>query len=137
LIAAFANKKYNILLEKPMSVSVDECVQIHKAVTENNIILAVCHVLRYTEYTKAVKRILDSKILGDIINIQHLEPVGFWHFAHSFVRGNWNNEKDSTFSLLAKSCHDIDLLAYMMDSKCKASFSVYSFFGKIETKTQL
>lgn len=120
-ILAFANLKYQILLEKPMSVTVEECVQIYEAVVGNNVILAVGHVLRYTEYTKAVKKILDSKVLGDIVNIQHLEPVGHWHFAHSFVRGNWHNEKASTFSLLAKSCHDIDLLAYMMDSKCKVN----------------
>lgn len=66
-----------------MSVTVDECALIYKAVVRNNVLLAVGHVLRYTRYTKAVKRVLDSKVLGDIVNIQHLEPVGFWHFAHS------------------------------------------------------
>lgn len=66
-----------------MSVTVDECALIYKAVVRNKVILAVGHVLRYTKYTKALKRVLDSKVLGDIINIQHLEPVGFWHFAHS------------------------------------------------------
>jgi len=107
-------------------------VQIHKAVSENNVILAVCHVLRYTQYTKALRKILDSKVLGNIVSIQHFEPVGFWHFAHSFVRGNWHNEKASTFSLLAKSCHDIDLLTYMMDSRCKriSSFGNLAHFNK-------
>jgi predicted dehydrogenase len=125
---AFANQKYNILLEKPMSINVEECVKIHQAVIKNHVILAVCHVLRYTQYTKAIRRILDSKVLGDIVNIQHLEPVGFWHFAHSFVRGNWHNENASTFALLAKSCHDIDLVTYMMDSKCKVHCIIYAGF---------
>jgi predicted dehydrogenase len=115
---ALAKLKYNILLEKPMSVSVDECVQIYEAVVANNVILAVGHVLRYTDYTTELMRVLESNVLGKIVNIQHLEPVGFWHFAHSFVRGNWHNENESTFSLLAKSCHDVDLIAYMMNSKC-------------------
>ncbi|XP_021949002.1 uncharacterized protein LOC110846528 [Folsomia candida] len=129
---AFANLKYNILLEKPMSINIEECVKIHQAVVANNVILAVCHVLRYTNYTKAIRRILDSNVLGDIVNIQHLEPVGFWHFAHSFVRGNWHNEEASTFSLLSKSCHDIDLVTYMMGSKCKkvSSFGSLSHFTK-------
>lgn len=127
---------YHILLEKPMSVTIDECALIYKAVVRNKVILAVGHVLRYTQYTKAIKRVLDSNVLGDIVNIQHLEPVGFWHFAHSvfvislislskylihsfkFVRGNWHNESESTFSLLAKCCHDIDLLSYMVNEKC-------------------
>lgn len=61
-----------------MSINIEECVKIHQAVVANNVILAVCHVLRYTNYTKAIRRILDSNVLGDIVNIQHLEPVGFW-----------------------------------------------------------
>ncbi|XP_037040573.1 uncharacterized protein LOC119077467 [Bradysia coprophila] len=129
---AFADLKYHILLEKPMSVTVDECALIYKAIVRNKVLLAVGHVLRYTRYTKSMKRVLDSKVLGDIVNIQHLEPVGFWHFAHSFVRGNWHNESESTFSLLAKCCHDIDLLAYMVNEKCKkiSSFGSLSHFKK-------
>ncbi|CAL8082801.1 unnamed protein product [Orchesella dallaii] len=124
---ACANLKYHILLEKPMSINIEECVQIYEAVVKNNVILSVGHVLRYTPYTNSLMKILDSKVLGDIVNIQHLEPVGFWHFAHSFVRGNWHNEAESTFSLLAKSCHDIDLLAYYMNSK----FKKVSSFGNL------
>jgi len=80
---AFADLKYHILLEKPMSIKVDECVQIYEAVVRNKVLLAVGHVLRYTTYNAVMKRIVESKVLGDIVNIQHLEPVGFWHFAHS------------------------------------------------------
>lgn len=69
-----------------MSVTVDECALIYKAVTRNDVMLAVGHVLRYTTYTKAIKEVLESNVLGDIINIQHLEPVGFWHFAHSVIK---------------------------------------------------
>lgn len=69
-----------------MSVTIDECALIYKAVVRNEVELAVGHVLRYTQYTKAIKRVLDSNVLGDIVNIQHLEPVGFWHFAHSVIK---------------------------------------------------
>lgn len=75
-----------------MSVTIDECATIYKAVVRNKVILAVGHVLRYTRYTKALKQILDSKVLGDIVSIQHLEPVGFWHFAHSVFYGiSWSH----------------------------------------------
>ncbi|CAG8500992.1 1659_t:CDS:10 [Gigaspora rosea] len=80
---AFANKKYNILLEKPMAITVEGCKKITKAVTEN-------------------ESIIDSGLIGNIVNIQHMEPVGFWHFAHSYVRGNWRKEEESCFSLMTK-----------------------------------
>lgn len=130
----FAKKGYNILLEKPMAPTEDECKKIVKAAVKNEIIFAVCHVLRYTNYTKALKKVLDSGVIGDIVSVQHIEEVGWWHQAHSFVRGNWRNEKESSFMLLAKSCHDIDWLSYIMGCKCKAvsSFGSLKHFRKEE-----
>ncbi|MCT6976539.1 gfo/Idh/MocA family oxidoreductase, partial [Salmonella enterica subsp. enterica serovar Yoruba] len=75
------------------------------AVKRNNVLLAVAHVLRYTRYTQKLKSLLDDGVIGDIVSMQHLEPVGYWHQAHSFVRGNWRNEAESSFMLLQKSCH--------------------------------
>ena len=84
-----ARLKYHILLEKPMATTAEDCKNIVKEIKENECVLAVCHVLRYTPYSRAIKDLVSSGALGEIINIQHLEPVGFYHFAHSYVRGNW------------------------------------------------
>lgn len=129
---AFSQLKYHMLLEKPMSSTPEECRDIVKAAKNNNIIFAVCHVLRYTRYTTQLKKILNSKAIGDIISMQHLEPVGWWHQAHSFVRGNWKNENESTFMLLAKACHDLDWIRYIMDTPIEAvhSFGHLSHFNK-------
>ncbi|RUS32642.1 hypothetical protein BC938DRAFT_474773 [Jimgerdemannia flammicorona] len=123
---AFANLKYHILLEKPMAVKLDECKRIIEAVKVNEILFGIgmsigccygsfpqSHVLRYNPLNLRIKSILDSGKLGNVINIQHLEPVGWWHFAHSvgittiafafqFVRGNWKDENTSSFSLMTK-----------------------------------
>lgn len=114
---ALAKKGYHILLEKPMAVTAEDCCSIYKACKDAGVILAVCHVLRYYPPAKKLKELIDSGIIGEVVNINHTEPVGFWHFAHSFVRGNWRNTKMSTFSLLAKCCHDVDLIAYWMGNK--------------------
>lgn len=127
---AFAAKGYHILLEKPMATSPEDCLRIVTAASAAGIILSVCHVMRYTRYTQAVKRMVDSGVLGTIVSLQHLEPVGFWHQAHSFVRGNWRNSQESTFMLLAKSCHDTDWIRYIMARPCArvSSFgSLYHF----------
>ncbi len=125
---AFADKGYDILLEKPLAPSENECREIVEAAERNGIMFGVCHVMRYTPYSKKLFDILRSGEIGEIASIQHLEPVGHWHQAHSFVRGDWRNEEESSFMLLAKSCHDIDWLSYIMDSPCKS----VSSFGNLK-----
>lgn len=131
---AFAKLGYAILLEKPMAPSEAECQRIVQVVKENNVLFGVCHVMRYTRYTQKLKEIVDSGLIGDVVNIQHLEPVGYWHQAHSFVRGNWRNEQESSFMLLAKSCHDLDWIRYMIGEPCLSlsSFGALKHFRKEE-----
>lgn len=111
---AFAAAGYDILLEKPMAPTLVECRRIVAAAEKANVWLGVCHVLRYTPYTSLVRSLVESGAIGDIVNVQHLEPVGFWHFAHSYVRGNWCREATSAPVLLTKSSHDIDWLSYVI-----------------------
>jgi predicted dehydrogenase len=115
---AFAEKGYDILLEKPLAPDPESCKRIVEAVLASQSIFAVSHVMRYTNHTQRLKALVSSGMIGDIVSIQHLEPVGYWHYAHSFVRGNWSNEARSSFMLLAKSCHDIDWLRYIMGERC-------------------
>lgn len=115
---SFAEQGYHILLEKPMAPNQDDCRRIVAAVKRQNTIFAVCHVLRYTPYTQRLKAIVDSGKIGEIVSIQHLEPVGYWHQAHAFVRGNWRSEAESSSMLLAKSCHDLDWIRYMIGKPC-------------------
>jgi len=131
---AFAEKGYHILLEKPMAPTEAECIRIAEAAKKNNVILAVCHVMRYTRYTQKLKEVVASGAIGDVVNLQHLEPVGYWHQAHSFVRGNWRNEAESSFMLLAKSCHDLDWIRYIMGVSCHSlsSFGSLKHFRKEE-----
>jgi predicted dehydrogenase len=131
---AFAKLGYAILLEKPMAPSEEECARIVQAAKEAGVLFGVCHVMRYTHYTQKLKELVDSGLIGDVVNIQHLEPVGYWHQAHSFVRGNWRNEQESSFMLLAKSCHDLDWISYVMGSQCLSvsSFGTLKHFRKAE-----
>ncbi len=126
------DKGYNVLLEKPI-VSKEECVLIADKVNESPGSLTICHVLRYTPpfFTK-IKSLIDSGVIGDLISITHNENVGYHHAAHSYVRGNWRNEGLSSPMILAKSCHDIDILRWLVDSKCKkvSSFGSLKHFRK-------
>ena len=128
----FSKKGYDILLEKPMAPTAEECKIISESVIKHKNIFGVCHVLRYTDYTQKLKEILDEGVIGEVVSVQHLEPVGYWHQAHSFVRGNWGNEEKSTFMLLAKSCHDLDWIRYIVGSPCLkvSSFGNLKHFRK-------
>ncbi|MCG3147019.1 MAG: Inositol 2-dehydrogenase/D-chiro-inositol 3-dehydrogenase [Verrucomicrobiae bacterium] len=133
-VEAFAQLGYHILLEKPMAPTAADCRRIVAAVKRHRVMLAVCHVMRYTAYSQRLKALLTAGAIGDIVSVQHLEPVGYWHQAHSFVRGNWRNTAESSCMLLAKSCHDLDWLRYMIDAPCRAvsSFGALKHFRKAE-----
>ena len=133
-VIAFANRGYHILLEKPMAPTIDECEQIVETVKANDVIFAVGHVLLYSNYTRKLKELLQTGAIGKIVSVQHLEPVGYWHQSHSFVRGNWRNESESSPMLLAKSCHDLDWIRHVVDQKCVAvsSFGNLNHFKKEE-----
>jgi predicted dehydrogenase len=132
-VVAFAKLGYHIMLEKPMAPTEETCRHIIKAIVESNVMFAVCHVLRYTAFTQKIKDLIRNGAIGDIVSLECLEPVGHWHQAHSFVRGNWRNEMESSFMLLAKSCHDLDWIRYVMDCSCKRvqSFGSLKYFKKV------
>jgi predicted dehydrogenase len=120
---------YHMLLEKPMATLLDDCKQITMQCRQmTSQINAVCHCMRYLGPSLKIKKMIDSGIIGDVVHINHTEPVGYWHFAHSYVRGNWHKESDSSFSLLAKCCHDIDILVFWMGKKC----TNVSSFGSLQ-----
>ena len=125
---AFAEKGYHILLEKPIAPTPDACRRIVAKVKECGVTFAVCHVMRYTQYTRQLKKLLEDGVIGDIVSIQHLEPVGHWHQCHSFVRGNWRNSEETCFMLLAKCCHDLDWLSHIMAKKCSRIHSFGSLY---------
>ena len=122
--------KYHLLLEKPIAPTAEECYQITKAARENDVHVVICTVLRYTPLFRKVKDLLNSGVIGDIKSIDHQECVGNIHQSHSFVRGNWGNEAKSSPMLLQKSCHDLDMLSWVIGKRCKSvsSFGELSFF---------
>jgi predicted dehydrogenase len=111
---ALAGAGYHILLEKPIAPTEPEARAIVDAADRAGVHLAVCHVLRYTPLTRLVRGLLAAGRIGELVSVQHLEPIGWWHFAHSYVRGNWRRSDEATPMLLAKACHDVDWLQYVV-----------------------
>ncbi|MBR7160867.1 MAG: Gfo/Idh/MocA family oxidoreductase [Clostridia bacterium] len=121
---------YHLLLEKPVAQTVKECTDIANAAQDKGVCVLVCHVLRYTPFYKTVKSIVQSGMIGSIVNVDCTEAIGDVHFSHSYVRGNWYSEEQSTPMLLAKSCHDLDIIQWLMDKPCKkvTSFGRLTYF---------
>ena len=117
---------YDIVLEKPISDDVEELRELSKLAHETGRKIMVCHVLRYTVFMRKLKEILNSGAIGKLISIDHTENVVFWHEAHSYVRGNWRNRKMATPMIMAKCCHDLDLLQDFAGSKCRSVSSMGS-----------
>jgi hypothetical protein len=110
---------YDILLEKPIAPTEKECRNILALAKKTGRIVAVCHVLRYAPYFVKMKELIAQGAIGDIISIQHLEPIEHLHMAHSYVRGNWHNSKKTTPIILAKSCHDLDIIKWIINKPAK------------------
>jgi predicted dehydrogenase len=117
---------YDVLLEKPMATTAEECRRLVSTAIEMGRQLHVCHVLRYTNHFQRMHEILNSDVLGQIINIDHRENVSWWHMAHSYVRGNWAVETRSCPMILAKCCHDFDMLLWILRRACNQLSSVGS-----------
>ncbi len=128
------SKGYNVLLEKPMALKPSQCIKIIKAQEKSGKSLAICHVLRYAPFFQNIKKIAKSGELGKIISIDLVEEVGYWHFAHSYVRGNWGKEEDASPVILAKSCHDLDIISWLADSTPKSIFSKSKLFSDSKEK---
>ncbi len=118
---------YDVLLEKPMATTAADCVRLVQAAEQHGRLLQICHVLRYTLFWSKVRDIVQSGRLGRVIDVEHRENVSFWHMAHSFVRGNWRNSVESSPMILAKCCHDMDILYWILGSRVRR----VSSFGQL------
>lgn len=119
-------KGYDLLLEKPVSAQVSECRRLLEKAEELGRSVTVCHVLRYSPFYQKLKGLLEEGAIGRVISIQASENVGYWHQAHSFVRGNWRRSDETSPMILAKCCHDMDLLVWLTESRCRRISSMGS-----------
>lgn len=129
---AALKKGYDVMMEKPISPKLEDLQEITKVSRENGRRVVVCHVLRYTPFFQTIKKTIDSGVLGEVVSIQALENVRYWHQAHSFVRGNWRREEDTSPMILAKCCHDLDYLVWLCGKKCErvSSYGSLMYFKK-------
>ncbi len=107
---------YHVLLEKPMATTAEECRLLVERAEASGRQLHICHLLRYTRHFQKMREIVQSGVLGDVIDVAHRENVNFWHMAHSYVRGNWRNSRETSPMILAKCCHDFDILLWLLEN---------------------
>ena len=119
---------YDVLLEKPMAHTLEGCIKLVQASEQTGRTLQICHVLRYSPFWRTLKGVLDSGRLGEIVTVEHRENVAYWHMSHSFVRGNWGNSAASSPMILAKCCHDLDVLYWNLGGRCNRLSSFGSLF---------
>lgn len=127
---ALIEKGYHLLLEKPMAFTASECKGITEAAEKKGVQVVVCHVLRFTKFYKKLKDIVDDGSVGRIMSVSHYEDVGLPNYMHSFVRGNWRHTDFSCPMIVAKTCHDFDIIQWIIGKQCKKvqSFGTYNEF---------
>ncbi len=111
-------KGYNILLEKPIAQTLEQCEAIANGAREKGLQVGVCHVLRFHPYFMKIKEIIDSGELGEVISINHTADINLDRVTHGFVRGSWSRAEKTNPMLISKCSHDVDLALWMAGSKC-------------------
>ncbi len=109
---------YDVLLEKPMATRAEDCRLLVKTSEQTGRQLHISHVLRYTPHFQKIRQILEDETLGQVVTVAHREDVAWWHMAHSYVRGNWRKTVESSPMILAKCCHDFDILLWLLGRQC-------------------
>jgi predicted dehydrogenase len=115
---------YDILIEKPIAPTEAELERLAAAAAAGRGSITVAHVLRYAPFFARIRALLDDVRIGRLVGISHHENIGYWHFAHSYVRGNWRRQDLASPMLLAKACHDLDLLRWFAGAPCRSVSSV-------------
>ncbi len=123
-VLAFMGKGCPIVLEKPVVVNPWQCAAVAKLASEKRAKVIVCHVLRYTPFFSTLKKVLDEGRIGRVMNFNLQENIAWYHFAHSYVRGNWRSTALSSPSILAKSVHDLDILYWLAGAPAKSLVSM-------------
>lgn len=121
---------YDLLLEKPAAQTAEQCIDLVNAAKEKGVKVLVCHVLRYSPFFRRVKELVMGGTVGEIMSVIQVEAVGNIHQSHSYVRGDWHREEETTPMLMAKCCHDIDIIQWLIDKPCRkvSSFGELTYF---------
>ncbi|PKY08342.1 streptomycin biosynthesis protein StrI, partial [Aspergillus campestris IBT 28561] len=138
ILLGIAHLGVHVLCEKPLGVDLRGCLDVWRAYSSSSSssttsssspppekkqkkqgqkqIFSIGHVLRYSPHNLLLRKLLlDDNVIGDVVSLEHVEPVGWWHFSHSYVRGNWRRETSGGVgSLLTKSCHDVDFVMWLL-----------------------
>lgn len=126
---------YHVLLEKPIGISMAEVTELREAARQHGRLVMICHVLRYAPFYAAVREAIASGAIGDIVNIQTAEHISYHHMAVSFIRGKWSSEeKCGSSMLLQKCCHDLDIIAWLMNGVKQVR--VGSFGGLVHFRSE-
>jgi len=123
VMKALAPLELHIMCEKPLATSLQDCLSIQSTLDQHRkCIFAIGHVLRYSPHNMLLRHLLlEERVIGEVLSMEHIEPVGWWHFSHSYVRGQWRKESIAAPSLLTKSCHDIDFILWMLSSPLQST----------------
>ena len=113
----------HVLMEKPISDSREEIEKLLAVQRRTEKIVVVCHVMRYGVGIRKLEQVLATGVLGQLIAIDHTERVAYWHQAQAYVRLQKQNP-DTYATILAKCCHDLDMIQHLAGARCDTVSSV-------------
>ena len=114
---AALERGYHVLLEKPIALEAADCVRVVRAAEAAGRVLQICHPMRFIPFYVKVAELVAAGAIGRIVHLDLREHIAAWHMVHSYVRGKFRNTREAAPILLAKSCHDLDLLHWLVGER--------------------
>ena len=109
-----ATNNVHLMIEKPLANNLNNISELEKIVSDNNIMVLIAYIFRFSPLTKKVKELLNINSIGEILYVrgEFSEYLPDWH-PYEDYRSYYMAEKTQGGGSILDQSHIMDLIHYL------------------------